>query len=174
MLDVLEHIDLDEQFIETTVLPLLDATTSSSSVCRLTRRCSRHTTSRSATSVDTGPARSPSCSTATFVLCDGSLFTSLLPLRGVEVLLERARTTHAGPTGHEVEGIGQWHGGNLTTNGIRSVLAPTPLSADGFRAPVSRCPGCRTGQFVRSDDGAGGAVPQRGRAAEAGRHPCLG
>ena len=123
MLDVLEHIDLDEQFIEATVLPLLDADSI------LVLSVPAHPTLFSAHDVSLGHFRryrprqiSELLDRHLRVVRDGSLFTSLLPLRGVEVLLERARTKHAEPTDHEVEGIGQWHGGNLTTNGIRSVL----------------------------------------------------
>jgi Methyltransferase domain len=123
MLDVLEHIELDERFIETTVLPMLadDAT--------LIVSVPAHPSLFSAHDVSLGHFRryrprqiSTLLGRHVRIVREGSLFTSLLPLRGAEVLRERMRAKESTPCAPGTVGIGQWHGGIVMTRGIRAIL----------------------------------------------------
>jgi hypothetical protein len=72
------------------------------------------------------------------IVREGSLFTSLLPLRVAEVLRERMRAKESTPLSQGTVGIGQWHGGTLATRVIRAILrADAALARQLSRAGVS-------------------------------------
>jgi SAM-dependent methyltransferase len=123
MLDLLEHIELDEEFLQSTVLPLLAPNGT------LIVSVPAHQALFSAHDVALGHFRryrprqiSKLLGRHFDVVREGSLFTSLVPLRGAEVLLERARAKRGRDATREVVGVGKWQGGDLATRGIRGIL----------------------------------------------------
>lgn len=120
MLDVLEHIELDEQFLQTTVVPLLGPHGI------VVVSVPAHQALFSAHDVSLGHFRrygprqiSELLNRYLRVVRQGSLFTSLLPLRFAEVVVERLRPTPAKP---DVLGIGGWQGGKIATRSVRAML----------------------------------------------------
>jgi Methyltransferase domain len=141
ILDVLEHIEGDEEFLENTVVPLLAADGT------LVVSVPAHQLLFSAHDVSLGHFRRyrPSQISELLgrhlrIIRQGSLFTSLLPMRGAQVLVERARSKRPKPEIEAPKGIGQWKGGTFATRGIRSALSADAafgrrLSRQGISLP---------------------------------------
>ncbi len=139
MLDVLEHIEFDEAFLEETVLPLLAETGT------LVVSVPAHQALFSAHDVALGHFRryrprqiSQLLRRHLHIVREGSLFTSLVPLRGAEVAVERLRSKRHPSDTPTAVGVGQWKGGGPATRAIRGMLrADAAVGRRMSHTPVS-------------------------------------
>ena len=142
MLDVLEHIEADEAFVESTVVQLL------APHAVLIVSVPAHQSLFSAHDVGLGHFRryghrqvGKLLARHLHILRQGSLFTSLLPLRAAEVRLERARARRGKPSGSGVVGVGRWHGNAVVTTVIRRLLTIDAALGRGLSRAGAALPG---------------------------------
>ncbi|MEO6122254.1 MAG: methyltransferase domain-containing protein [Ilumatobacteraceae bacterium] len=122
LMDVLEHIEHDEEFLADTVVPLLsDDGVLIFSVPAHPRLFSRHDTALGHHRRYRPAAISALLRRHLDVTSEGSLFSSLTVARLGQVAVERLGHPAAAPSEGE-HGIGQWEHGSLITKAVTTVL----------------------------------------------------
>lgn len=119
LLDVLEHIENDEEFLASTIEEcLLPGGLVIFSVPAYGSLYTRHDTALGHfRRYEPSGIRSVLRGSGLTILRDGGLFTSLLPVRVGEAALERLSRRSSGPTG-----VGAWGGGPVVTEAICRIL----------------------------------------------------
>lgn len=119
MLDVIEHVDEDVDFVQDIVSDLLteDAVVLVSVPAHPALFSSHDRTLRHRRRYSPGACRRLLQGSGLSVIAEGGLFHSLLPLRVGQVLLERVRAPKT-----RSEGIGNWQAGATTTRAVTRAL----------------------------------------------------